>query len=702
VELPTYTSIWRIEKRLYKLYDFRLPMPLPVGQIAVFTAITVPYVILLTLFGLPFNHNLFWLYVLPPGVLTWLATRPVLESKRLPELIISQVRYIGEPSAWCRMTPHVEKDEIVVVGQVWRRSQPQPAAAPAVGTAAVPAVQTAVPAAGLAAETATVPALELAAGSAAATAAGSAAARPGVWPARRPAPAPVSGRAAGRVRVPAAGEPARSAAAAMPGAGPQGVRAAAAAPGPSGSVSRGPAPASFGAAATAVPAAPARPSAPASAPVPASAAASAPAPVSAPVPPSAPVPGSAAASAAAPVSAPVPPSAPVPASVPVPSSAPVPLSAPVPPSAPAAAHASVAPAPPVREAPPGSRDVPGAGTGRATGTPPVVVVPAQQGPADPPTVRPRTVERALSGPAGQRSTHWRDHVALVPGGAGPGRPDHDKRDRARAVLPISGSRLVAVVGCTVGAGQTVTTLMVADLLASLRGQAVAALDLNPGPASLGELAAPRPALTVKSLLAQEVPAGRQARNGDQPRARGQLDVFAPEVRGDGAVDMGDLEYHRMFGAVAAGYQLTLVDPGAAAVARVLSAADQLVLVAPASPDAARAFAMTQEWLGTHGYGALSANSIAVVNGLSKRSMPHAEQAELVVRGKCRAIVRVPWDDHLAEPQTERGIRDSLDPGAAASRLGQLRPPVLQAYTALAGVLVAALSASLPRRRRAAT
>ena len=41
MDLPTYTSIWRIEKRLYKLYDFRLPMPVPVGQIAVFAAITV-------------------------------------------------------------------------------------------------------------------------------------------------------------------------------------------------------------------------------------------------------------------------------------------------------------------------------------------------------------------------------------------------------------------------------------------------------------------------------------------------------------------------------------------------------------------------------------------------------------------------------------------------------------------------------------
>jgi MinD-like ATPase involved in chromosome partitioning or flagellar assembly len=250
----------------------------------------------------------------------------------------------------------------------------------------------------------------------------------------------------------------------------------------------------------------------------------------------------------------------------------------------------------------------------------VVVVPVQRGPAGPPTVRPRTVERALSGPADQRSTNWCDRVVLVPGGVGPGRPDHDKRDRARAILPVDGARLVAVLGCTVGAGQTVTTLMVADLLASLRGEAVAAVDLNPAPDSLAELAAPRPVLAISSLLAGSAgpaPARRQT-NGHKPRGRGQLDVFAPEVRGDGALDMGDLEYRRVFDAVAGSYGLTLADPGAAAVARVLAVADQLVLVAPASPDAARALAMTQEWLGAHGYGALAANSITVVNGLSKR------------------------------------------------------------------------------------
>ena len=126
MDLPTYTNIWRIEKRLYKLYDFRLPMPLPVGQIAVFLAIAVPYIGLLAILGLPFSHTLLWLYVLPPGVLAWLTTRPVLESKKLPELVLSQVRYLLEPRTWCRMSPLTEKEEVTLTATVWRRAQAAP------------------------------------------------------------------------------------------------------------------------------------------------------------------------------------------------------------------------------------------------------------------------------------------------------------------------------------------------------------------------------------------------------------------------------------------------------------------------------------------------------------------------------------------------------------------------------------------------
>ncbi len=140
MDLPTYTNIWRIEKRLYKLYDFRLPMPLPISWIAVFCGITVPYVVVLAAIGVPFNHTLLWLYILPPGVLTWLTTRPVLENKRLPELLVSQLRYLGEPRTWCRLVPLSEKNEIRVYARAWH--SPVGAAAPATDGAAAMAMAT--------------------------------------------------------------------------------------------------------------------------------------------------------------------------------------------------------------------------------------------------------------------------------------------------------------------------------------------------------------------------------------------------------------------------------------------------------------------------------------------------------------------------------------------------------------------------------
>src|SRR5580700_7795606 len=108
-------------------------MPLPVGQIAAFLAIAVPYTLILTMIGMPFSHTWLWLYILPPGVLAWLVTRPVLEGKRLPELVLSQMRYLSEPKTWCRLAPLTEKDDIVLTARVWRSahySQPAEGLAP--------------------------------------------------------------------------------------------------------------------------------------------------------------------------------------------------------------------------------------------------------------------------------------------------------------------------------------------------------------------------------------------------------------------------------------------------------------------------------------------------------------------------------------------------------------------------------------------
>jgi hypothetical protein len=887
VDLPTYTNIWRIEKRLYKLYDLRLPAPLPISWIAVFLGITVPYILLLVVIGLPFNHTLVWLYVLPPGVLTWLTTRPVIESKKLPELLESQVRYLAEPRVWTRLAPLTEKDQVVVTARVWHsrripRSQ-EPAEGAAVArreravlarrtprTAAQPAFASA---SGVTADTAGLTSRDLPLASAAGT----------VRAPGRKAPAPVNGangtgsgkgaafpkrpesgrkteggKKAGRTVPPRStfrppvrgydggydmGEPlelpgmvpdpeslatrqdgpAPILPAAMPGESFIGVplpgafsapypvqppapplspvtaplsatlpphatptvfpgqhapfvgQHAPAAPdhlaGPANplvSAAPAPAPASAPPAPVAVnsPAVPAEPestSAPANADVPVrargggpsrlevahsdttrrrssgdnqtSAAPSGPtwpapvAPVrslrpSTPAPPATPAPPVTPATPSAPPAtpaaqadtaappAPALPPAPAPAralpavpetpaagtpAVATPAAPPprpadrqwpnvgpaAPIALTRPPTPPAQSPAPAPaparpPAPPARPAAPEARPAPAPAT-------PIPPAPAEAPvPPPKPTEAPAqhtavTVERALSGPSKDRNLSWRGKVKVVTGKTqGPGARDQEALDRARARLPLRQAKRVLMLGCTSGAGQTVTTLMTGHILASLREHPVAAVDLNDG--TLARYSAP--AAWLEEVLKGQAPQKKTTPRPDglNPNAKdtqARLDVIASHD------PINDGDELRLAVQLARHYPVTMLDPGAHGLTKLLKIADQLVIVVPASVEAAGALADTREWLEAHGFGDLATHSVTLINGVSRRSLHDVEQAESVARGRCRAIVRVPWDDMLpvgvAGPST-------------------LRPQTRVAYTALAGVLVAGMAAAPVRVR----
>jgi MinD-like ATPase involved in chromosome partitioning or flagellar assembly len=295
-----------------------------------------------------------------------------------------------------------------------------------------------------------------------------------------------------------------------------------------------------------------------------------------------------------------------------------------------------------------------------------------------------SVKRALSGPDSHGDAGWGRRVKVVTGGQGPGQRDRETLDRDRARLPLDGARRIAVLGCTGGAGQSVTALMTGHVLAAVREVPVAALDLNPGDASLAAYIAP--ATSVTALLGGQDRAGFAVgpARGDSKvrRARrlsdARLDVIAAGSPGrNGAHALDPADYQRLAGLLAARYPLTMIDPAPSGLARMLSLADQLVLVAPANADGATSLANTQQWLSAHGYDELAARAVTVVNGVSQRASQDVLQAESVARGRCRAIVRVPWDDLL-----------SVRPDAPAG----LHPHTRRAYTALAGVLVASLAA----------
>ncbi|MFI7058667.1 TcpE family conjugal transfer membrane protein [Streptosporangium canum] len=925
MDLPTYTNIWRIEKRLYKLYDLRLPMPLPIVWIGVFVGVVVPWSLLLYLLGLPFDAPWHVVYLVPPGIVTWLSTRPVIESKRLTELLQSQARYVGEPRTWCRMAPASEPSEISLTGRVWqaapqreapvrvkasrraRHAQSKRAAArevrPAVAAAAAaaaaapvareraawgaavaprrgtaPALGQAVSAEESGAVTGAVtssaratPASETHASSASAVRAGSAPEVPveRVFLAPPPAasaalvkapadPAPASSPPTASTASPAPAVPPSERAPAGPATTPEQApaapigtealrrlrRLAASAEAeravpvqadqgraPAGAASSPPAqpevtaePAERAASAESAasadrlvagePSVPVEPEVPAERAVSAESAASADRLVagepSVPVAgrraagrsvavegaapaeqavsagePSGPVAGrrasarrSAAAEGAAPAGEPSAPAAGPRESAGRPEAVPgsvVPL--PQRPAAvergpgaverPAAASGPVVPLPQRPAAV--ERSAAAAGSGEPAGSGDS----AEQPPADPRFVGPAPSRRRAAepevqadeaaeglwarhrkgqpAPAGQlaetqtqrtwpqerpagtpagvsiravpagteakadpvmpavpvprpgqgearvrrvesvvgrdSSGGWR-RLAQVVIGPGAGRTDGSEIDEARARAVFGGSRRVVVLGCTGGAGQTTTALMLGHTLARYREDRVLAVDANIGIHALSSRIQGESPETLSSLLAGlDNVHGYLGMRAYTSRCASGLEVIAgdsdsgAEQRLADRTLFSDRRLSQTMDMLDRHYKLIVMDPAAALAARVLPYADQLVLVVPASEDGPDAVAMTYEWLDGHGCADLRRRAIMVVNGVSRRSMGDVEQAEAVARGRCRAIVRVPWEDELAPGRSER-----VEPS-------HLRAPGRRAYLALAGVVVAGFGAA---------
>ncbi|WP_185844784.1 TcpE family conjugal transfer membrane protein [Nonomuraea sp. WAC 01424] len=814
MDLPTYTNIWRIEKRLYKLYDLRLPMPLPIVWIGVFVGVFVPWSLLLILVGVPVAMPWHVLFLVPPGIVTWLSTRPVIEGKRLTELLESQLRYLGQPKAWYRLAPTAEPEAVSFSGRVWRTT-PARVKAKAARKARQPQrrregqriagprqVRPAVAAAAAAAQQA--PVAETRNGWGSRT-------RRGMAPALSPRAgraAPAFGRELPLVVVPAdetgpasppvehdvaAGELASRelTGGALPGrprhthAHPasepdaaavvqeeQGVREA---EGAAEARADGRAGAGAGRASgetrdgrgTVVPIRPEGHKPAPGKPIDTEAlrrlrrlAASADAPPATPETPgrsedergAAQHRDDAAAHRQEPESTDrrddgrddrqddgrgddiaiahgqhrkgQPPKS-GPATV-IPGTPRVwppvnpdakPFSGPtlrledqIPKPAEGTPPVEDAPAEVGHPAPEGEspvrEDVPGADTNdEPTREPAAQETKAQEAarerqaggrPGDraggfvAPVPVPRPGEgrsgegrvRRVESVIGRDSGGWRRIAQVVVGGGGV-RTDGSEIDEARARAVFGGSRRIVVLGCTGGAGQSTTALMLGHTFASHRDDRVVAVDANTGGTTLTSRIEPETPETLTSLLSGlDQVNGYLTMRGFTTRTASGLEVISADTDAVAAQRLADRSFfsdHRLGESMRLldrHYKLSVIDPAAALAARILPYADQLVLVVPASEEASEAVAMTYEWLDGHGCAELRRRAVMVVNGVSRRSMGDVEQAEAVARGRCRAIVRVPWEDGLAP-----GGAEIVDPG-------QLRAAGRRAYLALAGVVVA--------------
>ncbi|MFD6950531.1 MULTISPECIES: MinD/ParA family protein [unclassified Nocardiopsis] len=280
------------------------------------------------------------------------------------------------------------------------------------------------------------------------------------------------------------------------------------------------------------------------------------------------------------------------------------------------------------------------------------------------------VRNRRQGPSGG----WRRAVhAATLGLVNPGESAKVLRRRelvARACTPVAtGHHRVAVLSLKGGVGKTTTTVALGATLASLRGDRVLAVDANPDRGTLSDKVRLETAATIRDLLNERHLVSRYADiRGFTSQAPSRLEILASDRDPAVSEAFSDSDYREVARIVEHFYSICITDCGTgllhSAMRGVLGLADQVVLVSSASVDGARSASATLDWLEAHGHGALVRSAVVVLSMVRSDSKSSVDLNRLQEHfaGRCRDVVRVPWDGHL-----EEGAEVDLEQLAPATR-----------------------------------
>ncbi|MDK0522622.1 SCO5717 family growth-regulating ATPase [Streptomyces sp. ML-6] len=390
--------------------------------------------------------------------------------------------------------------------------------------------------------------------------------------------------------------------------------------------------------------------------------------------------------------------------VPLPPQVPQPPQAPLPPQAPQAAQSAQAPQPPAQAAP---------------------HLPAQAAPPQQPT--PQQPEQQLQGqqPQGQP-------VDPRTGAAWPSPVTHDQRERSvpgaplgyTAAVELSSDRLVrgkqkakssrnpsgvsrfklggkkeeaerqrkldlirtpvlscyriAVISLKGGVGKTTTTTALGATLATERQDKILAIDANPDAGTLGRRVRRETGATIRDLV-QAIPYLNSYMDIRRftSQAPSGLEIIANDVDPAVSTTFNDEDYRRAIDVLGKQYPIILTDSGTgllySAMRGVLDLADQLIIISTPSVDGASSASTTLDWLSAHGYAELVQRSLTVISGVRETGkMIKVDDIVQHFETRCRGVVVVPFDEHLAA-----GAEVDLD---------MMRPKTREAYFNLSALV----------------
>ncbi|MCH0567457.1 MinD/ParA family protein, partial [Streptomyces sp. MUM 2J] len=261
-----------------------------------------------------------------------------------------------------------------------------------------------------------------------------------------------------------------------------------------------------------------------------------------------------------------------------------------------------------------------------------------------------------------------------------GKKEEAERQRKLDLIrtPVLSCYRIAVISLKGGVGKTTTTTALGATLATERQDKILAIDANPDAGTLGRRVRRETGATIRDLV-QAIPYLNSYMDIRRftSQAPSGLEIIANDVDPAVSTTFNDEDYRRAIDVLGRQYPVILTDSGTgllySAMRGVLDLADQLIIISTPSVDGASSASTTLDWLSAHGYQDLVARSITVISGVRETGkMIKVEDIVAHFETRCRGVVVVPFDEHLAA-----GAEVDLD---------MMRPKVREAYFHLAAMI----------------
>ncbi len=261
-----------------------------------------------------------------------------------------------------------------------------------------------------------------------------------------------------------------------------------------------------------------------------------------------------------------------------------------------------------------------------------------------------------------------------------GKKEEAERQRKLELIrtPVLSCYRIAVISLKGGVGKTTTTTALGSTLATERQDKILAIDANPDAGTLGRRVRRETGATIRDLV-QAIPYLNSYMDIRRftSQAPSGLEIIANDVDPAVSTTFNDEDYRRAIDVLGQQYPIILTDSGTgllySAMRGVLDLADQLIIISTPSVDGASSASTTLDWLSAHGYADLVARSLTVISGVRETGkMIKVEDIVAHFQTRCRGVVVVPFDEHLAA-----GAEVDLD---------MMRPKVREAYFNLAALV----------------